>query len=1030
MAITLDPTTEASYLALSDGAQRASHVISTLTAPVTVEIVDGSNVIRASGTMGVPWATSNGTSITIGQTDASQITVSSGGTPDGSWYAQFKGANGRYVRGGFGLVGSGRDFTWSKSSFQTGDKGAIGIAGVSSTGPSAPVNTALPVISGTPQVGQTLSSSTGSWSNSPTAYVYQWLRAGSPISGATSSTYVLQAADQGALISVQVIAANGGGSVAVTSGTVGPVAAALAAPVNTALPVVTGSTVVGQVLSVTSGTWTGNPTPTYAYQWLRDGVAISGAIQTTYTLVLADAGAQISCRVTATNAVTSTVATSATRGPVTGAVAGQVDAGNTMSIATASGTQTNYPMQFGRVFRQGRIPNVPQVLLDGSAIASQADVKNRWPDGSVKFAVISVVIPTLGTTARTLGFQDVSSLSSTPESVANMLANYDFGAAINTTIGSASARTMLSALSDSTLAANTAAASPNSRYWTQGPVCTTVILADHTTKAYDFGSDANKALRPMFHVQFWPSIGRYRVRYVLEASDTAKLKDETYNVTLTIGNASPASQYTQSAVPHRLGTAWTKRFWSAARTEINCDPNFPYLQETRWLPNYDRTMSYLGLTADLTSWANAAKTLYSSNGHTQSQGGTGGAPEIGLIPGYYMGFVYGAGAAASWDLLMGRADMAFAYPLRFRCGIAQRSGVTRYYDDQNLVASIGRLASRDAYRTNSMRDGASAINAQASSADLFTIIGSRAANSWSQEGAHFGDPNFLPYIMTGDYAYLEQSQAWAHWTTFQLYPGTASYESGRDPRDCIGDTGQVRAFGWQMRNRGTCRAICPDNSPERAYWTRIFANHFKKEQGWLGATGYASDPISLYWFQNRPSRYTSNPLSFIHYSSNREGLGVNGYDDVAPFMVLFCTASAWWLTSMGEPVPSWYNTTIDDWWKKLHDYDWRYTMNYRIPATSGTSDANQQFYQTWASAFPVGYNVTIDGPGEIVYAHGYARYAAGTFSVGKDIGLPGATAIFANVSTKTFVDGDKWFPIDTVGSGSTAQNPLWAIAPR
>src|SRR5205823_4796986 len=39
---------------------------------------------------------------------------------------------------------------------------------------AAPKNTALPTISGTPQVGVPLSASTGTWSGSPTKYSYQW----------------------------------------------------------------------------------------------------------------------------------------------------------------------------------------------------------------------------------------------------------------------------------------------------------------------------------------------------------------------------------------------------------------------------------------------------------------------------------------------------------------------------------------------------------------------------------------------------------------------------------------------------------------------------------------------------------------------------------------------------------------------------------------------------------------------------------------------------------------------------------------
>jgi surface protein len=81
-----------------------------------------------------------------------------------------------------------------------------------------------------------------------------------------------------------------------------------AAPVNTVLPNVTGSAVVGNVLSTTNGTWTNSPT-SYAYQWKRGATNI-GTNANTYTLVNADAGQSITCVVTATNAGGSTPATS------------------------------------------------------------------------------------------------------------------------------------------------------------------------------------------------------------------------------------------------------------------------------------------------------------------------------------------------------------------------------------------------------------------------------------------------------------------------------------------------------------------------------------------------------------------------------------------------------------------------------------------------------------------------------------------------------------------------------------------------
>src|SRR3954467_10464992 len=91
-------------------------------------------------------------------------------------------------------------------------------------GVSAPVNTVLPAISGTPTQGQTLSVSNGTWTNSPTSYAYQWKASGSNISGATSSTYLLTASEVGATITCTVTATNAGGSASATSAATGAVA--------------------------------------------------------------------------------------------------------------------------------------------------------------------------------------------------------------------------------------------------------------------------------------------------------------------------------------------------------------------------------------------------------------------------------------------------------------------------------------------------------------------------------------------------------------------------------------------------------------------------------------------------------------------------------------------------------------------------------------------------------------------------------------------------------------------------------------
>ena len=109
-----------------------------------------------------------------------------------------------------------------------------------------------------------------------------------------------------------------------------PPAVGNSGPVNTVAPSISGTATVGQVLTCTAGTWTGNPVPNVTRQWYRGASAISGATGLAYTPVSADAGAIITVVETATNIVGPRTATSNALGPVSsGALAftppGQVD---------------------------------------------------------------------------------------------------------------------------------------------------------------------------------------------------------------------------------------------------------------------------------------------------------------------------------------------------------------------------------------------------------------------------------------------------------------------------------------------------------------------------------------------------------------------------------------------------------------------------------------------------------------------------------------------------------------------------------
>ena len=84
------------------------------------------------------------------------------------------------------------------------------------------------------------------------------------------------------------------------------------APHNTTAPAITGTALVGDMLTCSNGSWTGEGmlsvqsgwplTTPFGYKWLREGSAIGGATSASYVVQSADEGHGLACEVTATNA--------------------------------------------------------------------------------------------------------------------------------------------------------------------------------------------------------------------------------------------------------------------------------------------------------------------------------------------------------------------------------------------------------------------------------------------------------------------------------------------------------------------------------------------------------------------------------------------------------------------------------------------------------------------------------------------------------------------------------------------------------
>jgi hypothetical protein len=248
----------------------------------------------------------------------------------------------------------------------------LSLAGAVVAAPSkaAPTNTSAPTVSGTPAVGSTLSLSTGSWSGNGVKFSYSWNRCDSSggncvaVDGAVDTTYTVASADVGATIRGTVSATSPFGSSAATSAATSVVAAPPTStgpapsptppppspPANTAPPAISGTPVVGQALTASTGSWSGSPT-SYAYQWFYCSspgvgcVAISGATTSSYTPVVYDVGGVDMVQVTASNTAGSGVASSSPTGVV--------QTSSTTTGGTTGGTTTSSGAYFADDFESG-----------------------------------------------------------------------------------------------------------------------------------------------------------------------------------------------------------------------------------------------------------------------------------------------------------------------------------------------------------------------------------------------------------------------------------------------------------------------------------------------------------------------------------------------------------------------------------------------------------------------------------------------------------------------------------------------------
>lgn len=181
----------------------------------------------------------------------------------------------------------------------------------SATVEGVPVNVSAPVVSGTPEVGQELLATEGSWTGFPApSFSYQWEDCTSkecvPIHTATAHDYLVTASEVGTKLRAAVSASSTAGygladSAQTASVTPGP-------PRSVEPPSISGEAREEAKVHASTGDWLGSEPIAYEYQWERctapsHCTAIAGANAESYVLTAADVGDTVRVSVTATNSV-------------------------------------------------------------------------------------------------------------------------------------------------------------------------------------------------------------------------------------------------------------------------------------------------------------------------------------------------------------------------------------------------------------------------------------------------------------------------------------------------------------------------------------------------------------------------------------------------------------------------------------------------------------------------------------------------------------------------------------------------------
>lgn len=471
------------------------------------------------------------------------------------------------------------------------------------------------------------------------------------------------------------------------------------------------------------------------------------------------------------------------------------------NVAVAA--QSNLPFTFGQVFAAGHLAKGESLsgrLDTGETLQLQVDAKAFHPDGSVRHAVISGIVPNIAAKqARQMSLIPTSATKNTSVTTAQLLAS-GFTASVSATIGgqryTASADELIKAGH-----ATTWLAGPTANEWHVSAPLKTAAGVQHPH------------LTARFAVRWFDSVKNARVDVTVENAWAyeASPSNFTYDAEVLVGGR---SVYAKPALTHFHHARWRKVFWMGANAadSLNVKLDSAYLIATGALPNYDRSIVIKDATlASLKSGFTGAKTepmgVGSANPYMPS---TGGRDELGLLPGWGAMYLLSMDSRAR-DVTLANGDLAGSWSIHYRDKQTDRPISVMDYPYMTILGTAG-----DTYNPATKKRESFPLCASTTSCE----------NPNKHDTSHQPSFAYLPYLVSGDYYYLEELQFWAMYNILSYNPGYRQASQG------LLQSNQVRGQAWALRTLAEAAFITPDDDKLKSH----FNGFMDRNLAWYNAT--------------------------------------------------------------------------------------------------------------------------------------------------------------------------------------------------